>query len=631
MITQRLGLVLLVALLLTLSTTPAQGQQSAPPTAADMIHRWREAMDPRSEAPAYSRYQSIERGQATRTETWVTPDGARYRRRIDRGRDGEEWLLTPEHAQMRDWNGFVREIDGAELLRLRAEAVEAALLAFGPRPGLGGEVIPNTIDGQGGWALRVAVPGGSTDWVFDGTGTPYAAASADPDGERTTRTYRWWSVGAFTSSTAPNRRLPTAYARRAGEDAIEYAQGDGWFERRPRHVFDALEGEQNDAVMLGFSARVPFTMAANHIIVETRVNGHAPIGFLVDTGAAVTNLNAARMRAFGVTGYGQGEIQGGGGATQNTFVEDVSYTLPGGVRLLHQHAKAIDMSGLERAWGVPLGGILGYDFLSRFVVEIDYANDVMTLHRPERWRYRGGGVAVPITFDRGTPYAEATLSVSTRANLPARLLMDNGLADTMVFTRPYVEANDLARLAGGAAALNTTAGLENQFFAQRNTRGRIDEIRLGDLVLRGVPANFSTNTSGAYASASFAATFGNTIFSRYRMFIDYPHRRFIFEPTPAAAVPFAERRTFGVTLLAGGDDLRTFTVSGLRAGSPAAAAGFQQNDVIAGVDERDATRFTLQALRDLLLREGEHHVFQVRRGGETLTIAADVTLVSIER
>src|SRR5262249_7844853 len=160
-----------------------------------------------------------------------------------------------------------------------------------------------------------------------------------------------------------------------------------------------------------------------------------------------------------------------------------------------------------RALGVKIGGILGYDFISRFVLDVDYQTNVITFHRRD-WRYSGPGTRLPITFDGGIPRADVILSVRTKPRLPAHMIIDFGAADTMTFTAPFVAGNDLIHLAGTNQAVFGGAGLEHQFFTQHNTRGRIDALHLNTLTLPSLPVSLSANTSGAYASSSFAGTMG---------------------------------------------------------------------------------------------------------------------------
>jgi hypothetical protein len=147
------------------------------------------------------------------------------------------------------------------------------------------------------------------------------------------------------------------------------------------------------------------------------------------------------------------------------------------------------------------------------------------------------------------------------------------------FNSPFVRDHDLIKLAGTDTRVLKAAGLEKQFFAQSNMRGHIDVFRVGGLVARSIPVSLSANTSGAYSDDSFAGTVGEGIYTRYHVFLDYPHHRAIFEPTAKAAAPFAERKTYGLTLIANGDDLRTFLVTAIRFGSPAEKDGFLKGDV----------------------------------------------------
>jgi hypothetical protein len=278
---------------------------------------------------------------------------------------------------------------------------------------------------------------------------------------------------------------------------------------------------------------------------------------------------------------------------------------------------------------VPLGGILGYDFISRFVIEIDYGTKLLTLHDPKSWTYHGDGLIVPVTFDNGIPFAHATISVPTKPDIPAFFVLDFGASETMTLTSPFVKANDLARLAQTGTTVNRSAGLENQFFTQNNVRGRIEKLKLGPLTAENIPINMSVNTQGAYASANFSGTVGESLYRRYHVFLDFPRNRVIFEPTAEAAKPFPERRTYGLTVLASGADLHTYPVTAVRPDSPAEQAGFKKGDVIAAIDGKPASDFTLAQLRTWLSNDGEHHEVQVARGDGTVTIAVEVKMVSL--
>jgi hypothetical protein len=136
-------------------------------------------------------------------------------------------------------------------------------------------------------------------------------------------------------------------------------------------LFARLRPGPSDVVMASDVVTLPFTLEGNHIILEAQVNGRPAIGFILDTGDDHETINTPRLVSFGLTSYGGIRSEGGGGPVEMSFATGATFTFPG-VELRGQHVSVLEQSGLERALGLRLGGLLGYDFLSRFVVEIDY-------------------------------------------------------------------------------------------------------------------------------------------------------------------------------------------------------------------------------------------------------------------
>ena len=612
-----------LALVILLSSSPfCMGQSSS---VSGILEAWRHAVgtSPR-QGTLHQRFTAKEEDVPATVDQWITRSGS-LRRNTVRQFDSSEILVTPAIARTRDWNGFVRTLDGTELARVRSQAFIAAVLTFGPHAAMDQATLTPTSDPHR-VALTFTPPQGiRIQWIIDqDTSLPIQTVIRGDEAELTT-TYSDWqrSSGVFTPQhiVVTEKDKPDADYRVAAPPQLQVAAAS---------AFVPLQQNSSDVIMAASSVKLPFTMEANHIVLQAQVNGHAPIGFLVDTGDGHESINTPRAAAFGLSSYGSTASYGGGNLAQFNFASGANFTFPG-VELHNQHVDLLDQTGLEKALGLPLGGILGYDFLSRFIVEIDYDAKVMTLHNPSSWHYTGHGIAVPITFDNGIPFFEAQVSVPTQPAIPAHMAMDFGAADTMTFTSPFVRDHNLIQLAGTDTRTIKAAGLENQFFAQTNMRGHIDELRIGGLVARSIPVSLSANTSGAYSDDSFAGTVGQGIYTRYHVFLDYPHHRAIFEPTAKAAASFAERKTYGLTLIANGDDLHIFLVTGIRTGSPAEKAGFLKGDIISGLDDKPATTFTLAQLRDVLLRTGETHNFKIVRAGKPTTITTTIAVVSIDQ
>jgi PDZ domain-containing protein len=610
-----------MALLSSVAARAADGQQ--------ILAQWRATV--KASAVRQGEVHLVRQGSddnlPTVTDEWVGAGGD-YHVRTDRTYDSDEIVLKRGQAIRRDWDGHFRALNGDELRRLRAEAFTARVLAFGPP---GDIAVSDVHPGADACCdvLTLTPPGGTGFvWTIDRkTHLPVSSTKPEGEGDVTTAQYEDWSASPW-GTLIPHRiavidtdRVPAHFTVRSTTFLTAQSAAD----------FAYPVAGPSDVRMTSDTAVLPFTLEANHIVIPVSVNGHAPTGFIFDTGDASEGLNATRLPSLGVASYGKTSISGGGQQVQSAYARDVTLGFADGVVLANQHAETFDDTGLERALGVPNGGILGYDFISRFVIEIDYGKKLMILHNPETWSYRGTGAIVPITFDDGIPYVEARLSIPTNADLPAHMVADFGAAGSMTFTAPFVKANNLVALIGTNKTVTHYAGLEKEYFAQTNSRGLVPELRLGGIVERDIPVSLSANTSGAYGTGQFAGTIGETVYSRYRVFLDYPHNRIIFESTPEAANPFKEGRTFGLTLIAAGDDLHTFIVTAVGANSPAAGAGFQAKDEITAMNGKPSSEFALSDLRGALAKEGETDTFTVKRGGKLTEIKTAIALMSVER
>src|SRR5262249_24085194 len=114
------------------------------------------------------------------------------------------------------------------------------------------------------------------------------------------------------------------------------------------------------------SAALPIEIWDGHIILKGRSHGEGGLAFLLDTGAEASDLDAAVARRWGLSHELPLQLQGTGGAQWGGLVQLDTLAFPG-LQLLGQRVAAVDLSGVRPA-GHSIAGVLGYDFLSRFVV-----------------------------------------------------------------------------------------------------------------------------------------------------------------------------------------------------------------------------------------------------------------------
>ncbi len=516
-------------------------------------------------------------------EEWVTADLQR-REVIDHKFDQTVVVYDGKNGWRRDWNGFVEKLAGSDLRQQRDLA-------------------------------RIHMLGAKSDHVelpsFDGTMTITFSDWRKVDG---------FDV-PFTEVTTTGPNTSTAKLQSIEfipEDKVDLTPP----QPGPDDVFWLHPHTQ--------SQTLPFNFDNNHIMILTTVNGVGPIWFLVDTGANFTVINQSRVAEFGLTPYGGLKTIGGGSsAASGSYVQHATYRF-GDIELRDQHAAVLELKGLEKLYGMPLGGILGFDFLSRFVTDIDYVKKTLTLHPPTFDTEHLKGSHVPLVMQGEQPYFGGKIRVGEET-IPAWFILDVGAADTITFTTPFIAKHQLIERAGDQArTVRKFAAPDVEAFNPTNIRGLIDAVTLGDVTLPHVLVNFSAAKTGAYTSPAFDGNVSETILSRFaHVILDYPRSVMILQPQRSTTKPFEERKSFGISVIAGSPELHHFTVTAVDPSSAAGSAGFQKGDVITAVDGTSAEQLNLAALKKVLAEEGSHHTFGIHRPAGDLKVDATIELKPI--
>ena len=157
-------------------------------------------------------------------------------------------------------------------------------------------------------------------------------------------------------------------------------------------LFDppAEEGEDFAFANGSSSENIQFLFHENHIYLEVTVNCDKQL-WIFDSGAGMTVIDKDYAAELGLAFEGSMTGQGAHNTVDYTFV-----TIPGlqveGITIDQQRAIAIDLAHLfNQLSDLKVAGILGYDFLSRFVSRIDYANERISFYHPDTFEYVGSG------------------------------------------------------------------------------------------------------------------------------------------------------------------------------------------------------------------------------------------------
>src|SRR5262249_50761464 len=123
-----------------------------------------------------------------------------------------------------------------------------------------------------------------------------------------------------------------------------------------------------------------------------------------------------------------------------------------GVTVLNQRVAIISLDDFP-CEARDIVGIIGYDFIKEFVVEIDYDARVIRLFEPTGYQYRGRGELLRVTL-AGTPRVRARIKMAGREAVEGLFEIDTGHEGTLVVNSPFVDRHKLLESPGNRNPAN---------------------------------------------------------------------------------------------------------------------------------------------------------------------------------
>jgi hypothetical protein len=173
-------------------------------------------------------------------------------------------------------------------------------------------------------------------------------------------------------------------------------------------------------------------------------------------------------------------------------------------------------------------GFLGSNVFRNYVVEIDYAKQLLRFYDPAVYCYSGSGQRLPLQFiwnDIPTVHAEV-VAQDGRA-IDGVFLVDSGATTAIWLTKAFSEAHPEVLSAQDTVEVAKVVAVGGGL---RTRLGRVQAIRLGRFLVSMPLTQFSQNTSGIFAAPDITGTIGAQMLRRFTVIFDYPHGQMILEP-----------------------------------------------------------------------------------------------------
>jgi len=309
---------------------------------------------------------------------------------------------------------------------------------------------------------------------------------------------------------------------------------------------------------------------------------------LMDTGAPYTVIEYDVITALNVEVDDLQTLEQPGGKVTIGTVENLKFyvgDVP--VELKNIKAAQIKKSGLDALMGKDVLGILGFDFINQFTIEVDYQHNKMRLFDKNEYKYQGNGKVVPTTITDTRPLVKGSVLNADREH-EGTWLFDTGSLMFFGLQQSFVEKNEIDQ----EVELFNSVG----FGFGGSTPAKVfkvDGFRFEDYVFENCLTGYSEDP--VLASFPFDGVLGGEFFRRFTVVIDYERSRFVFEPNLSLYEPAGQDRS-GMILIAKGENFDRIEIVFVHENSPAAIVGIKQGDELIKINGMDASQITIPTI-----------------------------------
>ena len=399
---------------------------------------------------------------------------------------------------------------------------------------------------------------------------------------------------------------------------------------------------------------IPFKFINNLIFIPIKVNG-IELNFLLDSGVEETilfsledkkevsffNVEKVTLRGLG------GEFAIEGLKSKNNILE-----IPSMKSTNHILYVVLDQDfNISSHVGIPVNGIIGYNFLKNNLIEINYTKRKIVVYKDNlknRKKMQRKYVIIPFTLEKSKPYIISNLIIDTIA-FPVKLLIDIGNSDALWL---FQNLSKLIKV----PTKNFDDYLGKGFSGDvEGKRARIPKFSMGDFEFNNPIAAFpdSSSIKNVKMVPDRLGSIGGELLKRFTLVFDYPKNQLFVKKNNEYYTPFTYNKSgieiqhIGLqwvqetvrletvplsveTFDAGGTKVSNdfkykfelkpvYQIANLRKNSPAAKCGLQKGDTIISINNNNAYKYTLQEINSLLKSEEDKWIeLKVERDSQIL-------------
>ncbi|HEY5326801.1 MAG TPA: pepsin/retropepsin-like aspartic protease family protein, partial [Mucilaginibacter sp.] len=272
---------------------------------------------------------------------------------------------------------------------------------------------------------------------------------------------------------------------------------------------------------------IPFRMIRDMVIIRLNINGKGPFNFILDTGVGlmlitdpklVDAISFSNKRTITISGLGKGE------AYEAYVTSALNVDIPGLVS--YDVGAAIlktDHFGLSNFAGMPIHGLLGYEFFSNLAVKIDFNDSTITVSKPKDTRFFRKVNKIPISIEDRKPYIQAKITFPNGIKTNDKLILDLGAGHPLLLENIIQKQGLPKKFIAANLGVGLTGPIDGFI-------SRVNEIDLGRFKIKNVVTSFPVDEHQSVSTEKRDGNLGIGILKRFTLIIDYPDSALYLNP-----------------------------------------------------------------------------------------------------
>ncbi|MDQ6844755.1 MAG: aspartyl protease family protein [Bacteroidota bacterium] len=356
---------------------------------------------------------------------------------------------------------------------------------------------------------------------------------------------------------------------------------------------------EKDAQLIG---TLPFRqLSGGVILLQAKFDQIGqPLNFILDTGSGGISLDSATTAEFKIPHVPSGRtINGIAGIREVDVSRNNALTFPG-FKVDSLDFYINDYEILSSVYGEKIDGIIGYSFLSRYIVKINFDSLHIEVFKPGKINYPRAGILLHPLF---TALPIQPLLIKDSRSVNANFYLDTGAGLCFLMSKQFVEDSSILmkRRRPIAVQVQGLGGKKEMLLTI------IKQVQIGPYRFRKVPANILDDEFNATSYPFLGGLIGNDILRRFNIILNYPKREIHIVPNSH----FNEEFDYSYTGMNMYSEDGVIVADDVIEGSPADRGGLKKGDVIVAVNANFSNN--INVYRNLMQVVGEKITLLITR------------------